>query len=45
MKNFNLDFTSPLPNIMNPEKEISFKYLSQFLNYKPLNLIFNVVIR
>ena len=41
MKNFNLDFTSPLPNIMNPEKEISFKYLSQFLNYKPLNLIYS----
>ena len=41
MKNFNLDFTSISPNIMNPENEIAFKYLSQFLNYKPLNLIYS----
>ena len=41
MKNFNLNFTSILPNIMNPENESSFKYLTQFLNYKPLNLIYS----
>ena len=39
MKNY--EFTLSLPNLINPEKNNIFKYVSQFYNYIPINTIYS----
>ena len=41
MKNFYLDSSLSMPNLINPENEVSFKYLSQFLNYNSISSIYS----